>query len=80
MTVFFENEIQLNAQNPWPPSLAAYPEGASDFFFGRPKEAAELFQLIRLAPLTVVYGKSGLGKTSLLQAGVYPLLRAEHYL
>ncbi|TXI20919.1 MAG: hypothetical protein E6Q62_00045 [Nitrosomonas sp.] len=37
-------------------------------------------RLIRLAPLTVIYSKSGLGKTSLLQAGLYPLLRAEHYL
>jgi WD40 repeat protein len=70
---------KLDDQNPWP-GLAAYEEASSDFFFGRSEEAAEVFRLIRLAPLTVVYGKSGLGKTSLLQAGLYPLLRAGRYL
>ncbi|SDH47910.1 hypothetical protein [Nitrosomonas sp. Nm132] len=70
--------VTLTAQSPWP-GLAAYDESASDFFFGRKEEAAELARMIRPAPLTVLYGKSGLGKTSLLQAGLYPLLRAEHY-
>ena len=69
----------LNAQNPWP-GLAAYDEASRDFFNGRSEEAAELLKLIRLAPLTVLYGKSGLGKSSLLQAGLFPLLRAGHYL
>ncbi len=71
-------EIRLTAQSPWP-GLAAYDENGSNFFFGRKEEAAELARMIRPAPLTVLYGKSGLGKTSLLQAGLYPLLRAEHY-
>jgi WD40 repeat protein len=69
----------LNAQNPWP-GLAAYDEASRDFFNGRDEEAIELPRLIRLAPLTVLYGKSGLGKSSLLQAGLFPLLRADHYL
>src|SRR5215469_638729 len=70
---------KVDAQNPWP-GLDAYDEGSSNFFYGRGTEAAELFRLIRLAPLSVVYGKSGLGKTSLLQAGLFPLLRDQHYL
>jgi WD40 repeat protein len=69
----------LDSQNPWP-GLAAYEESARDFFHGRQEESADLFRLIRVAPLTVVYSKSGLGKSSLLQAGLFPLLRAEHYL
>lgn len=73
-----KSAIQLTAQSPWP-GLAAYDENASNFFFGRTEEANELARMIRQAPLTVLYGKSGLGKTSLLQAGLYPLLRAEHY-
>jgi WD40 repeat protein len=72
------DRAMLTSQEPWP-GLAAYDESASEFFFGRVEEAAELLRMVRLAPLTVLYGKSGLGKTSLLQAGFFPLLRAEHY-
>jgi len=79
MTPSSRDFITLNDQDPWP-GLAAYNETSSKFFFGRDEEADEVFRLIRLTPLTVVYGKSGLGKTSLLQAGLYPLLRAGHYL
>jgi hypothetical protein len=71
--------LNLDAQNPWP-GLAAYDEVSRDFFHGRDREATELLRLIRLAPLTALYGKSGLGKSSLLQAGLFPLLRANHYL
>src|SRR5215470_5209774 len=71
--------LQLDAGHPWP-GLAAYDEGSSEFFQGRSAESAELLRLIHLAPLTTLYGKSGLGKSSLLQAGLFPLLRADHYL
>ena len=70
MTPSSRDFTTLNIQNPWP-GLAAYDETSSKFFFGRDEEADEVFRLIRLTPLTVVYGKSGLGKTSLLQAGHY---------
>ena len=35
---------------------------------------------MRRDTLTLLYGVSGLGKTSLLQAGLFPALRAEDYL
>lgn len=73
-----QTRITLTDQSPWP-GLAAYDEAASEFFYGRKEEAIELLRMIRLSPLTVLFGKSGLGKSSLLQAGLYPLLRAEHY-
>ncbi len=73
------NRAKLDPQNPWP-GLDAYGEDSKDFFKGREEEAAELMRLIRLSALTVVYSKSGLGKTSLLEAGLFPLLRAEHFL
>jgi|CXWL01.1.fsa_nt_gi tetratricopeptide (TPR) repeat protein len=79
MNLSSTNPTKLNSQNPWP-GLAAYDEASTKFFFGREEEANDLFRLVQLAPLTVIYGKSGLGKTSLLQAGLYPLLREKHYL
>ena len=72
-------QAKVNAENPWP-GLEAYDESSSDLFYGRKQETAELLRLIYRAPLTVVYGKSGLGKTSLLQAGLFPLLRQNHFL
>jgi hypothetical protein len=69
----------LDVENPWP-GLSAYDEASRDFFHGRERESLELLRLIRLAPLTALYGKSGLGKSSLLQAGLFPLLREQHYL
>ena len=39
-------------------------------FFGREDEITELRQIIRKSNLIVVYGKSGVGKTSLLKCGL----------
>ncbi len=57
--------------------LYCYEEDDKDIFYGRENEAAELFSLVALNGLTVVFGKSGIGKTSLLNAGLFPLLREE---
>lgn len=46
----------------------------SDVFFGREREIKELFRLVVLNNIVILFGKSGTGKTSLLQAGVGPLL------
>jgi tetratricopeptide (TPR) repeat protein len=43
-------------------------------FFGRAAEAADLAELWRANRLTILYGHSGSGKTSLLNAGVLPLV------
>ena len=69
----------LSATQPWP-GLAAYDESAQAFFQGRDAEAEALARLIRMAPLTVLYGRSGLGKSSLLKAGLFPRLRAACHL
>ena len=46
-------------------------------FFGRDTPIKELYDLVRLEQLIVLYGKSGLGKTSLINAGILPLVLAE---
>jgi hypothetical protein len=66
--------VQLDPDNPWP-GLDAFEEEARDYFHGREDEAAELVRRVVEAPLTVLFGRSGLGKTSLLKAGLFPRLR-----
>lgn len=55
------------------------PEDAA-LFFGRKRETEELYLRTLSVPLLLQFGKSGLGKTSLLQAGLFPLLRAKPFL
>jgi WD40 repeat protein len=70
---------QLDQDNPWP-GLEPFKEEAQDFFFGRGRETQALLSQVRDTPVTVLYGRSGLGKTSLLRAALFPLLRSLHYL
>lgn len=65
---------QLDRDNPWP-GLESYDESSYRFFSGRAAESDDLQRRICDEPLTVLFGKSGLGKTSLLKAGVFPRLR-----
>ena len=65
---------RLDRENPWP-GLEAFDENGREFFHGRDHETAELLNHVLDFPVTILYGLSGLGKTSLLQAGVFPLLR-----
>jgi|GEM_PF-3647103 len=58
----------------------SYEEQDKKVFFGRDQEASDLFQLVKINIFTLLYGKSGLGKTSVLQAGLFPRLREENYL
>ena len=69
----------LTAERPWP-GLASYAEADRSFFFGREAEAVELHRLVRAEPLAVLFSISGLGKTSLLNAGLFPRLRAVGWL
>jgi len=55
--------------------LQSYTEAQSNLFFGRDAETDTLTSLIELNTLTIVFGRSGTGKTSLLNAGVFPRLR-----
>jgi formylglycine-generating enzyme required for sulfatase activity len=48
-------------------------------FFGRDEEVNNLVQQIMAHRLTVLFGQSGVGKTSLINAGVIPRLEEEGY-
>lgn len=71
--------MQLDNENPWP-GLESFEEDARAYFFGRNEETASLLNNVLDAPVTVLYGRSGLGKTSLLRAGLFPALRERHLL
>jgi tetratricopeptide (TPR) repeat protein len=69
----------LDAENPWP-GLMPFTEATRAFFHGRDAEVAELLRRVRRERLTILFGGSGLGKTSLLCAGLFPRLRAADFL
>ena len=54
------------------PGLAAFTEADAEFFFGREAEVAQMWRKIMSRRLLAVIGPSGVGKSSLLRAGVIP--------
>jgi hypothetical protein len=70
---------RTSPDNPWP-GLRSYDEEEHDFFHGRPRETIELMRLVKRDVLTVFFGISGIGKSSLLKAGLFPELRKEGFL
>ena len=59
------------------PGAQPFEKNQDKIFFGRDVEINNLRRKINLVPLTVLYGKSGYGKSSLLNAGLLPLLEKE---
>jgi hypothetical protein len=50
-------------------------EDDQDRFFGRDRDTEELFSLVTAYNVCILYGQSGTGKSSLLQAGLIPRAR-----
>ncbi len=71
--------VKLDREHPFP-GLEAFGEADARHFYGRERETEELVRLVQRAVLSVLFGDSGLGKTSLLNAGVFPKLRELDYL
>jgi hypothetical protein len=55
--------------------LQPFDERDAAFFFGRERETRLITASLFASPLTLLYGASGVGKTSVLRAGVLPRLR-----
>ena len=72
------SEATATVPNPWP-GLASYTEEDRHLFFGRGAEISEMTRLVQRETLTVLFGRSGLGKSSLLRAGVMPRLREQGF-
>lgn len=82
---WFTPKIEENidkGQNPWA-GLASYEDPATAErklkFCGRDDDSYDVAKLIMGNTFVTLYGKSGIGKTSLLNAGVFPELREEHF-
>ena len=67
------------ANEPWL-GLLSYTSEHQEIFFGRGKETEVLLRMIRREPLTTVFGASGTGKSSLLNAAIAPRLAKEDLL
>jgi tetratricopeptide (TPR) repeat protein len=68
----------VDPAHPWL-GLVSFTEETRAYFHGREEEVAELARRIQRKGLTVLFGQSGLGKTSILQAGIVPRLRTQGY-
>src|SRR3569833_2715363 len=69
---------QVDEGIPWL-GLASFTEESRAYFYGRVVEVAELARRVQRKLLTVLFGQSGLGKTSILRAGLVPRLRGQGY-
>ena len=81
------NESTSDNKNPWMGLLSYTDPRDSEIkglqpyhFYGRDKETEDIVQLITNNIFTTLYGKSGVGKTSVLNAGAFPMLRELNYI
>jgi hypothetical protein len=66
----------LSADRPFP-GLRPFDFADHDFFFGREDQSYALFRRLDRSRFLAVVGSSGSGKSSLVRAGLLPLLKAE---
>ncbi|MGB1204995.1 MAG: hypothetical protein ACPG5B_05075 [Chitinophagales bacterium] len=61
------------------PGSRAFEATEQQLFHGRTQEIKDLFKLVKVETLVVLFSKSGMGKSSLLNAGLNPLLQKEYF-
>lgn len=66
-------------QNPYP-GLNSYDEEREEYFHGRDNERKEILQILAQQGLCFLIGKSGMGKSSLINAGLIPELKRNGYI
>ena len=65
--------------NPWK-GLSSYTYQDADRFYGRDQELKDIASVIKQNAFTTLYGISGAGKTSIINAGLFPLLDKQAFL
>ncbi|WP_437603520.1 serine/threonine-protein kinase [Sorangium sp. So ce590] len=69
------HEIVLGADESPFAGLSAFQEADADRFFGRAEDVARMVTRLRSEPLLAIVGASGVGKSSLVRAGIVPALK-----
>lgn len=72
-------ENNINNGNPWK-GLSSYTYQDADRFYGRDQELKDIASIIKQNAFTTLYGISGAGKTSIINAGLFPLLDKQSFL
>jgi hypothetical protein len=78
--LLLESACELVAKNNPYQGFLAYGANEAAMFFGRKKLGADLLDMVEKAPVVVVVGASGTGKSSLVGAGVLPALEHKGWL
>ncbi|MEM9885352.1 MAG: hypothetical protein AAF849_05610 [Bacteroidota bacterium] len=61
------------------PGIRSFEYAEKDLFFGRKDDIKKLYTSIKAQELIVLFAKSGIGKSSLINAGLIPLLESDLY-
>lgn len=61
------------------PGIRAFETQECDLFFGRHAEIQKLHAQVKAQSLVVLFAKSGIGKSSLINAGLIPVLEREYF-
>ena len=59
------------------PGVRPFEAADSKLFFGRDRDCSDLLGLVALEKLVVLFGKSGYGKSSLINAALIPALESK---
>lgn len=59
------------------PGVKPFETSEANRFFGRERDLSDFYRLVAMEKLVLLFGKSGYGKSSLLNAGIIPLFAAE---
>lgn len=62
------------------PGIRSFERTDQAMFFGRARETRALYEMVKVKPLTVLFAKSGIGKSSLLNAGLFPALEENNFM
>jgi Leucine-rich repeat (LRR) protein len=73
-SIFQKNLRLMEAKRFRYPGVQPFQTSDRHIFFGRDEDRDKLYQLILLEKMLVLFGKSGYGKSSLLNAAIIPLL------